>query len=507
MHRPARMSAAAVVLLSALAAPSGARANDFIDTRLTWTFGDDDFLTRTADTAPPSPLPRIGDRPGYELFFDNLDSRFSGRENLAHLVLYKKLPGFIRGVTTEAALVGLWIPGIAIGDDGSYLRVAYAPRADRPDDGLSLTLFPFTTNRFQLGYLYDISWGGDAIFPNASGPAPGLKVQLDAGIGYYFLGLKTASISVPVETVTGSDTDVELVRVEETQYAVLGGAGWDFTPMLRVDLGGGFFQQGNFDLVGVRGLPVYTAGGSARVVLHDGIDVGTSVDFKLYRNDPDVPYTFGNRETYVPGRFSWSVSAEGSLLGQHVADPEEADATLLQPAYASALQFKFKYGYLRGSLIGFWRNLEYILRNVPSFVPFEGIPSQATTDPELFTALTVDYHFPSAHITTGLMGGVQFPATFESTVREGSLDASRTLVIRQEGDFDILPPGEDKLPIIGARGSVKWELSDILSSYLYLQYVHDPNATRLVADPGSGTRRIFQRADQIGAGLTVQARY
>ena len=153
------------------------------------------------------------------------------------------------------------------------------------------------------------------------------------------------------------------------------------------------------------------------------------------------------------------------------------------------------------------RNLEFILRNVPSFVPFEGIPSEATTGPELFTALTVDYYFPTAHLTTGLMGGVQFPAKFESTVREGSLDASRTLVIRQEGDFDILPPGEQQLPIIGARGSVKWELSDILSSYLFVQYVHDPNATRLVADPGSGTRRIFQRADQLGLGLTVQARY
>src|SRR5512134_3077847 len=148
MHRIAGL----IAIASTLALPTAARANDFIDTRLTWTFGDDDVLTRTADTAPPSPLPRIGDRPGYELFFDNLDTRFSGRENLAHLVLYKKLTGFIRGVTTEAALVGLWIPGIAIGDDGSYIRVAYAPRTDQPDDGLSLTLFPFTTNRFQLGY-------------------------------------------------------------------------------------------------------------------------------------------------------------------------------------------------------------------------------------------------------------------------------------------------------------------------------------------------------------------
>ncbi|MBI2892838.1 MAG: hypothetical protein HYY06_04750 [Deltaproteobacteria bacterium] len=497
----------AITLAAVLLAPNVGLANDFIDTRLTWTFGDDDVLTRTAETAPPSPLPRIGDRPGYELFFDNLDTRYSGRENVGHLVLYKKLAGFVPGLVTEAGLVGLYIPGVGISDDGSYIKVAYTGRPDRPDDGVGLTLFPFTTNRFQLGYLYDISWGGDAIFPNASGPAPGAKLQLDMGPGYYFLGLKTASISVPIETVSGSDTDVEIVRVEETQYAVLGGGGWDFTPSLRLDVGGGYFQQGRFDLVGVRGLPVYTFGGSMRLVLHQGIDVGTSVDFKLYRNDPEVPYTFGSREEYVPGRFSWSLSVEGSLLEQHLSDPEDADATLLQPAYATALQLKVKYGYMRGSVIGFFRNLEYILRNVPSFVPFEGLPSEATARPELFTALTLDYHYARARLTPGIMGGVQFPATFASTVSEGSLEASRTLVIRQEGDFDILPPGKKELPIIGARGSLRWDLSDILSSYFFVQYVHDPNATRLVADPGSGTRRIFQRADQLGLGLTVQARY
>ena len=37
----------------------------------------------------------MGDRKSYRLFFDNLNSRFAGRENLTHLALYKRMPGFI----------------------------------------------------------------------------------------------------------------------------------------------------------------------------------------------------------------------------------------------------------------------------------------------------------------------------------------------------------------------------------------------------------------------------
>jgi hypothetical protein len=86
-------------------APPGVNYGNFMDTRLSWTFGDDDFLHKTGELVPLSPTFSIGDRPQYRLFFDNLNSRFSGRENLTHLVMYKKMPGFIPKLTTEAALV------------------------------------------------------------------------------------------------------------------------------------------------------------------------------------------------------------------------------------------------------------------------------------------------------------------------------------------------------------------------------------------------------------------
>jgi co-chaperonin GroES (HSP10) len=60
---------------------------------------------QTGEIIPLSPTFSVGERPQYRLFFDNLNSRFAGRENLTHLVMYRKMPGFIEGLDTEAALL------------------------------------------------------------------------------------------------------------------------------------------------------------------------------------------------------------------------------------------------------------------------------------------------------------------------------------------------------------------------------------------------------------------
>ena len=79
------------------------RIGDFMDTRLTWVFGDDDVLKQTGQAFPLSPLISVGERKQYRMFFDSLNSRFAGRENLTHLALYKKMPGFIEDLDTEAS--------------------------------------------------------------------------------------------------------------------------------------------------------------------------------------------------------------------------------------------------------------------------------------------------------------------------------------------------------------------------------------------------------------------
>lgn len=507
-------------------APPGMPTGNFMDTRLTWSFGDDDFLHSTGEVIPLSPTFSIGDRPQYRLFFDGLNSRFAGRENLTHLVMYKKLPGFIPHLTTEAAVVlrfdiaalsaNTGNLNAALYDSGSYLRVFYNTNTNNEKEGISAVFFPLDTDRMRLGYLYDISWGGTAasinqsIFPRIQGASPGLKVQYDSKRFYAFAGFKTATIIQPEKVLNpGSESDVEIVRVGETNYGFLGGAGFDPADFLRFDLGAGYFQQGKFDLEDVRGKSVYTYGGSARMVVHQNMPVPTSVDFLLYKNDPMAPMTIFKPEKYEPGQFAWSVSAEGNVLRQQLKDFDVSGATKQETAFAGALQGVVKAGFLRASATGILRNLPFVVRNVPGFVPFESLPANTKTDPEIFAAAAFDYFIKAAHLTPGVSFGVQLPATFRSEFSDGGVPASRTIVVRQQGNESILPYNEGRSAIIQGRANVRWDLSDFLSLVGWVQFVRDNNGTLVVRDPREGTAslRVFQTPNRLGIGTAIQARF
>jgi len=505
--------------------PGASEGRGFMDTRLTWTFGDDDFLHKTGELIPLSPTFSVGERPQYRLFFDNLNSRFTGRENITHLVMYKKLPGFIDKLTTEAALVLRFDLGqlaantgnlnSALYDSGSYLRLHYQT-GKTEKEGVSAVFFPLDTDRFRLGYLYDLSWGGTAasinqsIFPRLQGAAPGMKVQYDHEKFYVFGGFKTATIIQPEQILSpGGENDVETVRVGETNYGFLAGAGVDPIDSLHLDIGAGYFQQGKFDLEDVRGKSVYTYGGSGRVVFHQNMPVPQSVDFLLYRNDPSKPLILFRPEKYDPNQFAFSLSAEVDLLQQHLKDFDVAGATRDQTAIGTAVQGVVKAGYLRFSATGIFRDLNFVVRNVPGFIPFETLPSGAKSDPELFGSIAADYHFPAAHLTPGIGGGVQLPATFRSEFTDGGIPAQRVIVVRQQGDESILPYNKDRTPIFQARVALRWDISDIFAVVAWVQLVRDNNGTLVVRDPTEGTAslRVFQSANRLGAATAIQARF
>lgn len=510
------------------AAPAGVHYGNFMDTRLTWNFGDDDVLHPTGQLIPLSPTFSIGDRPQYRLFFDSLNSRFAGRENLTHLVMYKKMPGFIPNLTTEAAVVLRFDLSALAGntgdlnkalyDSGSYIKVFYKTGGDdKKPSGLSAVFLPLDADRIRVGYLYDITWGGSAssinqsIFPRLQGSSPGAKLQFDMPDRFYgFVAFKTATIVEPVQLLNpGGENDVETVRVGETNYGVLGGLGVDFTENVRLDASGGYFQQGKLDLEDVRGKPVYTVGGAARLVVHENMPVPQSVDLLLYRNDPNAPMTVFSLPKYTPEKVKWSASLEGDFLQQKLKDYDVEGATKSQLAYAVAAQGVVEAGYFRMSLTGIMRNLNFVVRNVPGFIPFQTIPTNASTQPEFFAALSADYHIAPAHLTPGLGFGFQLPSTFLSEFTDSGLPASRVIVVRQQGDVAVLPLGQGRRPIIQGRINLRWDLSTIISAMVYGQLVYDNNATLVVRDPNEGTAslRVFQDPIRLGLGLSIQARF
>lgn len=507
---------------------SPTRVGDFMDTRLTWTFGDDDVIHQTGQAFPLSPDASIGDRRQYRLFFDNLNSRFGGRENLTHLVLYKKMPGFIERLDTEASLVvrlnlddlssGNASLGRTLRDSGSFIRAFYRTGDKRDEgEGIGLTLFPIDTDRMRLGYLYDISWGGtnasinQSIFPRIVGSSPGLRVGYDHERFDVYVGFKTANIVQVEETLTPGTSEVEQIRIGQTNYGFLGGGGVDIIDYIRLDLGGGYFQQGKFDLPDVAGEPVYTVGASARLAVHHpDFPVGQSIDFSLYRNDPNKPQIIFKPASYTEGKTTWAVTVEGSNLFQNLKSFETAGATELQSARAAALQANLQSGFARASLTGIYRDLPFVLRNQPSFIPFQTIPDNAETQDELFFAVAADYYFEGPRLTPGIGGGLQIPATFR-TISEDSSNApiERTVVVRQQGDIAILPVNTDAQPIIQARASLKWDVSRILSAIVWAQVVNDNNATFVERDPNDGTvaLRTFVSPTYFGFGSSVQARF
>jgi hypothetical protein len=502
-----------------------ARLSDFMDTRLTWTFGDDDVTKKTGEAFPLSPNPSVGDRPQYRLFFDGLNSRFAGRENLSHLVLYKKLPGYIENLDTEAAMV-LRVDlsqlatqtgnvNTAFYDSGSYLRIFYKTKdlAEGKKAGLDITLFPLDTDRFRLGYLYDLSWGGTAqfinqsIFPRIQGSAPGGKVQYTGDGFYAFAGFKTAQIVEVQRSVSSADLDV--TKIQQTNYGFLAGAGVDFSSSVRLDLGGGYFQQGRFEDPAVLGERVFTFGGSGRLVVHDGMPVPASVDFALYRNDPNAPMTIFRPEIYVPGKTSWAVSLEGNHLRQNLKDFDKSASTKLQGASGGALQATVKSGFARIQGTAIVRDLAYVVRNQPGFIPFVTTPKDAKTTPEAFFAFAADYYVESLHLTPGFGGGLQLPATFSSSGTNAfGDDVGSTVVVRQQGNISQLPRGKDRVPIVQARVSLKWDMSKMMATVISGQLVRDNNATRLEqAADGTTFQRTFVSPNFIGFNVAVQARF
>ena len=204
------------------------------------------------------------------------------------------------------------------------------------------------------------------------------------------------------------------------------------------------------------------------------------------------------------------ISLEGDAINQLLADINTPGATTFQPGFAGALQGRLRFGYLGLGVTGLYKDIPYMLMNVPSFVPFQSIPNDPTvhTTPEFFGAANIDYRIASMNLTPAFIIGIENPATFNSEVTEGTLQSQRTLVIRSSGNFSILPPGQPATPIVSTRASLRWDLSCIFAVVGWVQFVFDQNGTLLFVDQ-TGTReeRYLQDAYQFGFGMSAQARF
>jgi hypothetical protein len=523
---------ALVCAFAALCGARAARAGDFVDTRLNFTITDESILVHPNETTPSVPGLRIGTPNSLGiLFFDNWDTRFSGYENLSHLVLYKNVD---RGRwQAEGALVMRLLEftdvNLSTIDDGSYIKVTYwlDPTRERTRGNISLTAFPMSADRMRLGYSYKISWGGSPVFfkfnpdlPQGASafvqntnPAPGARLQYANDIVYAWAGVKS---SVLLNRKNGQ---------QESVWAGLAGAGVDILPTLRLEANGGVFDRGANQKQDVLGEAVTLYGGSAQIALHKGMPVTSSTDYALYRNDPSSVEPLFRPEQY-PGGLAWLVMAEGTVTAQTLQDPDLPQSTRNQIATAGDLNVRVKWNHSRFKLDAAFRSLEFVLLNVPSFVPYQDFPAQATVEPDLLLSVGADHNFPSLGLTAGLTLGVDRPASFTPPPGQplppeisgttgmdpgNTLFQRTTVVVRNEGLFDILPPGESPVAIWALKLQLREDFNDFFATLLDFYYVRDENRTKLVQgnpnDVYSLPTRQFIEPNQIGFNLTLQARF
>jgi hypothetical protein len=500
--------------LLSLSAP--AWAGDFVDTRLSFVFADDNVLAGAGETTPNSPNARFGAGNQNTQFYDNFNTRFSGFETLSNVVLYKRMPAFFEGLTTEAALTILVLErpsgGVDLRDNSSYIRLNYTPPGWGEKEGISLTGFPVSADRFRLGYAYRISWGGSGVFTTraAAEGVPGAKLQITRDRWYAYVGGKTALVLN------------DLILEKETLYGAMAGAGVDVLETLRLELGGGYFQKGIIPGLANQGIraPVNVAGISGQAVYHLGVPVGTSVDFRLYRNDPDMYQRFFAPEAY-PGGLSLSVSMEGSYLVQTLEDPDVFGRTVPQGATAEALQVRVKYNYLRLHLLALYRSLSFIQNEVPGIPPYRDFPDGTVLNPEAFVAVGADYHFKRLHLTPGIIFGVQQPASFRSPEFPGGgnnpppgLAGTRTVVVRDVNLLSILPEtcGADNSVceadlILSAKATFRWDLSETVAAVGEVYYTYDNNRTTFRDDVTGVAQPRFEEPHALGFNTLLQARF
>ena len=513
-----------------VAAKPSPRASDFMDVRLSFTCTHEDVL-REKDVFPSAPGFHCG-RPNVLgiLFFDNYDTRFSGFETLAHLALYRKFDGS-RTLSpaddhwdVEGGLIirinELAEDVISLADGGSYIRAAYYPDATRANrSSISFVAFPVSSDRMRLGYSYRISWGGSPEFfkrnPDIPGSigrnreaVPGFKIQYDGESAYAYAGLKSTLLRDP--------EDNELRAV----LAGLFGGGVDVNDLIRIDLNGGVFDRGKNELEDVIDERVILYGLSAQVVLHQGMPVGSSIDYKLYRNDPESIARLFRPEEY-PGGVSWLVSAEATTLAQTLKDPAAAGSTTTQRGFAGDVNVRVKAGKTRFRLDVMMRDLAYILHSTPSLPSYSDFPvddemtmdideGYATT-PEIFASAGVDHFFPATGLTLGATFGLDIPATLRTprpSDIEGNQSNSATLVVKSENQFSVLPVGEEVAPVMALKASARLDFAESFAAFGDVYFQYDPNTVKYSRDnPEGAFVPVFANFNQLGFSFTLQARF
>ncbi|MCB9778166.1 MAG: hypothetical protein H6742_06365 [Alphaproteobacteria bacterium] len=486
-------------LLSLLSTP--AHAGDFVDVWVSTAFEDTNVL---AGPEAESPTPNFVER-GNAAFFENYESRTTDDISRAQLVLYRRDDSFFENWWTEAAFVLRYTPyldpdqtdpGTNIEDDGSYVRLVRVLPGD--DHNISITGYAVDSDRFRLGYSYDLSWGGRELFAKKVGAAPGVRLQWERQGSYAFVGAKTAI----TDGIDKSDaTDASL---NTTYYGVLAGGGLLVGKLFKVEVGAGSFQQDQFDNVDAAselyGDYITALGTAGQVAFRSTEDLSfiQSGDLRLYRNEPDAAKDSYIRHRKLDGA-GVIVQAEIDRLSHNLLDGDVANATVVESGYAGDLQALVVAGTTNIGVDLVYKDLRYIVFNVPGIVSRQAISGDFETTPQLYGRLKFEHWFENAHVTPGVGVGLMQPATY--TTPNGN-----TYVRTSERDTENIPAGQEATAILSGVAGAQVDLSKSMVAIGEVLYTLDNNRSN-ISEEGERVLAPSNERNQLGFNIIMSARF
>jgi hypothetical protein len=489
-------------LLIALA--SVANAGDFVDVWVTSAFEDTNVRAGPEAYSPSANFVQRGNR----TFFENYETRSNDDISRASLVLYRKDKGNWPGWWTEAAFVLRYTPyldpdqtdpGTQIEDDGSYVRIIRELGSE--DHTLSLTGYAVDSGRFRLGYSYDLTWGGREIHSFTTGAAPGVRLQWQKGGSYAFAGAKS-TVGDYIEPETR-------LKRNQAYYGALFGGGVQLGENVKLEMGLGSFQQGQIQNVDsttstLYGEPIVALGYAGQVAWRSTPDLNwiESADLKLYRNSPDFV-----KESYISHRqldgFGILVQGEVNRLQHNLLDPVKGDTTTIETGTAGDLQTLVVMGSTSLGVDVVYKNLAYILFNVPGLTSGVAMNPDMAQTPQLYSRLKASHYFASAHIAPTIGIGLMQPATYDTS--------SGTFVQYTEREKEQVPSGAEPSAILSGLAGVQVDMSKSVVIVGEVLYTVDNNQSQYVqtSDHPEGERVAAPNVERkvLGMNLMMRARF
>jgi len=292
-------------------------------------------------------------------------------------------------------------------------------------------------------------------------------------------------------------------------YGFLVGGGIQPTDNLKLEAGAGSFEQGQIQNVDFTTSTLYgelikAFGYSGQIAWRstDAIDWIESADLKLYKNSPEFV-----KDSYISHRqidgVGVLVQAEIDRLSHNLLDPVNGDSTVIETGTAGDLQTLFVVDSTTIGVDIVYKDLAYILFNVPGLT--SGVAMNPTMDqtPQLYGRLKASHYFESAHIAPSVGVGMMQPATYSTS--------GGTFVQYSERDKEQVPRGQEPAPILSGLVGVQVDMSKSVVIVAEALYTVDNNQSEYVKTEkrpeGDRVLAPYEERAVLGMNVIMRARF